>query len=386
MLEKFNWNIDHVEVSETKDESQSAQETSSKSVDDRSTTSLSPDVVASKIPEEASVLLISPVRDNMQSEIDVEVVKNEAPPIVDATVIPKLRKKVLDTAKNHTKNVSSSVLLSNGMMMSLTLLRMNTMAPQKMTFSKANVIEPATYSFQPTQLQDMGDFSNSPNPFERSNTDGGNEQSRSKSSNLQDQNTKKQDLKNESLSYKSTDNFLCQFAEDVSYSKEQTNILCPKFPVKVSVRPEVDREKEPPDTVPMKNSFYGQLSNHPFQETSFNPNSTLLLYASTNFTPSTQEVNYAPFNVYKKSPMPEELAGLAGDGYKSIGMLQPLSFVKLSIPHNPQVGNLLLPIEATTHPPTSIAMNRTHSVLLKSAFLAFGTLVESRILSELDLI
>ena len=379
-MQKFNWTIG---VSKTKDESQSAQETSSKSVDDRSTTSLSPDVVASKIPEESSVLLISPVRDNIQSEIDVEVVKNEAPPIVDATVIPKLRKKVLDTAKNHTKNVSSSVLLSNGMMMSLTLLRMNTMALQKMTFSKANVIEPATYSFQPTQLQDMGDFGNSPNLFKRSNTGGGNEQSKNESSNLQD---KKQDLENESLSYKGTDNFWCQSAEDVSFNKEQTNIVCPKFPVKESVRPEVDREKEPPDTVPMKNSFYGQLSSHPFQETSYNPNySTLALYPSKNFTPSTQEVNYAPFNVYKKSPMPEELAGLAGDGYKSIGMLQPLSFVKLSIPHNPQVGNLLLPIEATTHPPTSIAMNRTHTVLLESAFLAFGTLVESQILSELDL-
>ncbi len=151
-----------------------------------SMTSLLP--VASKIPEEASVLLPSPVQDNddrMQSESDINVpARNEAPPVVyaipSAPVIQKLIKnvlKTLDTAKNRTKNVSSSVLLSNGTMMSLTLLRTNTMAPQKNTFSKANVfMEPATYSFQPTQLQDMGDFGNSPNPFELSNTDDGNEQ------------------------------------------------------------------------------------------------------------------------------------------------------------------------------------------------------------------
>ncbi len=229
-----DWSIGIVEVSETKDESHSAQDVSSHSVDDKSTTSSSPDVVASKIPEEASP---SPVQDNddrMQSESDINVpvknevpVRNEAPPVVyaplaipSAPVIQKLIKnvlKTLDTAKNRTKNVSSSVLLSNGTMMSLTLLRTNTMAPQKNTFSKANVfMEPATYSFQSTQLQDMGDFGNSPNPFELSNTDGGNEQSRNESSDLQGQRTKKNDLENENLSYKGTDNFLSEGVEDVS--------------------------------------------------------------------------------------------------------------------------------------------------------------------------
>ncbi len=389
-----NGSIGLVEVSETKDESHSAQDVSSLSVDDKSTTSASPDVVASKIPEEASVLLPSPVRDNddrMQSETDISVpVRNEAPPVVhaplaipSASVIQKLIKKLktLDTAKNHTKNVSSSVLLSNGTMMSLTLLRTNTMAPQKNTFSKANVfMEPATYSFQPTQLQDMGDFGNSPNPFELSNTDGGNEQSRNESSDLQEQRTQKNDLENENLSYKGTDNFLSEGVEDVSCNKGPTNLVCHNFPLKVSAPREVDRDKEPPDAVPMKDSFHCQLSSScPFQEASYNPNLTLLVcsYKSKKFTPSTQEVN-VPFN-FKKSPMPEELAGLPGDGYKSIGMLKPLSIVKLSELHNPQVGNLLLPIEAieaTIHPPTTIATNRTQTVLLNSIpFLAFGTLV-----------
>ncbi len=234
-------------------------------------------------------------------------------------------------------------------------------------------------TLQPSQLQDSSSFGSSPNSFYGSSSDTGDIKQNDLENGVFDQpgQDARQDLES-SVLWQIPYEDVCQPLKEEQYDSKLTDFVFPSFPLKTYISPNGERKKEPPDV---------RITDTPqfAQEKSYNPNSTLSVCCNYFYIPL-----YPP-NDANSDVRPhfkftvDELAGLQGDGYKSKGMLRPLSSIDMSRPSDPRVDSLLLPIEATTHPPRTFLAsdNQTQTVVFETTVIVgFGTVVSA---VELDI-
>ncbi len=303
-----------------------------------------------------------------------------------------LLRKMLKSSQKKTK--STILKVGNMEMVSLAILQASLSAScEDMVFKP---IVPAPFepgilinALPPLQLQDSSNSYNSnPNLFYNGLSDtGGNGKNDFVNDpfNPPQQSNQENEFEKEVFMPPIPLDVLNQPIQEEQYDNERTESILPSLLLKTDGIPSSERQKKPPDVLVKGQSQCAQ-------ETHYNPNTNSIVCGMKNCkAPSNlSNCNEDAGSNFKFTV--DELVSIQ-DGYKSNGMLGPLSSTLLSSrntlrPSDPRVDNLLLPIEATTHPPkTLLASDNCTQIILLDAqtnVQGFGTAVEVEHKTEID--